>query len=186
MTSFKFGSLQPDGTDAEHRYPDHYEWERTTGPVRLVVAPKGSHVDLLIALTGCWRGPFWILYVLSVPRTGALPGRYQSPEPLGQADVATFLSTHRSFLEGDARHALWVASASAEGTLVYDRHNVLYAYGPIEMFEAVLQAHGIRRGPVELPVPHSHHYHDSHDVAETKLLGALDWIYSPLQEGDED
>ena len=185
MTGYKFGRLAPDGTDAEHRHPDHYDWEATTGPLRLVVGPSGSHIEHLIALAHCWTGPFWLLYVLSVPRTAALPGRYQSPVQLSIGDVELFLVEHRRFLEGDARHAVWVASGTGEGTLVYDRHDVIYAYGPIEVFESVLHARGIRRGPVELPTPHSHHYHPSHDPDETRLLGAFDWIYSPLREGDD-
>ena len=103
-----------------------------------------------------------------------------------RAEIEAFLATYREFLEGDGRHALWVASVAGQGTLVYDRHNVIYAYGPLEAFEDVLTARGLRRGRVELPVPHSHHYHDAYDTAETRLLGAFDWIHTPLRDGDED
>src|SRR5688572_8250442 len=82
MERFKFGHLAPNGADSVYHYPDVYDWERTTGPSRLVIAPSVRHVDLLIALTTCWRGPFGLLYVLNVPRGDASAGRYQSPAPL--------------------------------------------------------------------------------------------------------
>jgi hypothetical protein len=163
-----------------------YEWERTTGPARLIIAPASNHVDLLLALAQCWRGPFWVLYVLVVERGGGQAGRYQTPEPLRFAALEAFLTEYQHFLEGDARHAVWVASAAGEGTLVYDRHNVIYAYGPLEQFEDVLTARHIRREPVEFPVPHSHHYRPEFDAAERRLLAAFDWIHTPLRAGDAD
>jgi hypothetical protein len=182
---FKFGRLTPDGQDVEFRYADVYDWERTTGPARLVVAPASGQIDLLLALAECWRGPFGVLYVLVVPRGGGQAGRYQTPEPLMADELRSFLAAHRDFLEGDARHALWVASATGEGTLVYDRHNVIYAYGPLEAFEDVLRARGIRRGPVRFPVPHSHHYRPEFDPAERRLLSVYDWIRTPLRPDDQ-
>jgi hypothetical protein len=183
---FKFGRLLTNGDDVEHQYDDVYEWERTTGPSRLVVAPRTSHIDLLQALGACWRGPYWVLYVLSVPREEAAAGRYQIPEPIGSQELGTFLTRYRAFFEGDARHALWIASAAGEGTLVYDRHNVLYAYGPLEQFEDVLTARGITRGSTVFPIPHSHHYHPEFDLAEARLLSEYEWIHSPLRPDDED
>jgi hypothetical protein len=113
-------------------------------------------------------------------------GRYQSPEPMDRSAVEAFLTQYREFLEGDARHAIWVASTAGEGTLVYDRHNIIYAYGPIECFEDVLTARGIRRGEVKLPSPHSHHYHREHDADEERLLAAMEWIQTPLRDGDDE
>ena len=186
MKAFKFGHLTPEGADVEYHYPNVYEWERTTGPARLIIAPRTGHLDLMRELASCWQAPSWVLYVLAIPRGDGEGGRYQSPEPLTRPALEAFLTEHRDFLERDGRHALWVASVDGEGTVVYDRHNVLYAYGPLEAFEDVLTEHGLRRGPVELPVPHSHHYHDHHDASEARLLQAFDWIYSPPRDGDED
>lgn len=186
MPRFKFGRLLPDGEGVEHQYADVYEWERTTGPARLVIAPRADHVDLLRALSECWAGPYWILYVLAVPRGGAEAGRYQLPAPVVRAELTAFLAEHRAFLEGDARHALWVASAAGDGTLVYDRHNVIYAYGPLERFEDVLTRRGITRGTVTCPVPHSHHHRPEFDAAQADLLAGHEWIHSPLRPGDEE
>lgn len=183
---FKFGRLLPDGTDVEHHHADVYEWQRTAGPARLCIAPDGRFVPLLLALAHCWRGPYWVLYVLTVPRGGGEAGRYQIPEPVNFTALQSFLDEHRPFLEGDGRHALWVASAAGEGTLVYDRHNVLYAYGPLEQYEDVLRAWSVRRGDVEIPVPHSHHYRAELDAGEAKLLAAYDWMRTPLREQDID
>jgi hypothetical protein len=185
MQRFKFGRLLPDGEDVEHQYADVYDWERTTGPSRLIIAPRTGHVDLLGALAECWGGPYWLLYVLTVPRTGT-SGRYQITEPVERPELTAFLARHRAFLEGDARHALWVAPATGQGTLVYDRHNVIYAYGPLEHFEDMLARRGVTRGATAYPVPHSHHYHAEFDDDEAELLTDYAWIHSPLRPGDED
>jgi len=186
MERFKFGRLMPDGTDVAHRYPNVYEWAATTGPMRLVIAPGMGHVELMLELSKCWFGPYWVLYVLSIPRGDALPGRYQAPAPMERPELEALFAEYGAFFEGDGRHAVWIASARGEGTVVFDRHNVLYAYGPIEAYEDVLNAREIQRGEVDLPVPHSHHYHAEHDVDEGRLLNALEWIYSPLRDQDED
>ena len=186
MKSFKFGHLTAEGADVEYHYPDVYDWERTTGPARLIIAPRTGHLELLRELAACWKEPSWVLYVLAIPRGAGEGGRYQCPEPLDPPALQAFLAEHREFLEGDGRHSLWVASIAGEGTVVYDRHNVLYAYGPLEAFEDILTKRGLRRAPVEFPVPHSHHYHNHHDASEARLLQAANWIYSPLRPGDED
>lgn len=186
MDHFKFGHLTPDGSDVEFSYTDVYDWEQTTGPARLIIAPASNHVSLLIDLARCWRGPFHVLYVLVVPRGGSDEGRYQTPEPLDLTSLEALLARYREFFEGDARHTIWIASATGEGTLVYDRHNVIYAYGPLEQFEDVLGGRGIARGAVRFPFPHSHHYHMELDADERHLLSVYEWLHTPLRQGDSE
>jgi hypothetical protein len=88
------------------------------------------------------------------------------------------------FSTHDARHDLWVHSPEAEATLVWDRHNLMYAYGPLEQFRAILKVlqAGQVNGP---PYPHAHMYHADHDDSERKLLRHFQWSRSPLIAGDE-
>lgn len=155
----KFGMLDSTGGDIAFHYPDLWERETTTGPERIVAAPAANHVDLLITLSRVLPEPFGILYVLLVPRTDYKPGRYQSPAPLTRGEMEGFLTDYCAFLEGDGRHHLWVASLPSQATLVYDQHNVIYAYGPLPEYETVLRQQGLHEGEVRFPVPHSHHYH---------------------------
>ena len=194
MSLIKFGRVEgwPDDVrEVEHHYEGVYAWEQTTGPVRLCIAPSKDHVALLADLEAVWapRSPTWLLYVLTVQRGGAEQGRYQSPEPIDYPELLAFLARHREFLERDGRHALWMTAEDGlgAGQLVYDRHNVIFAYGPLEPFEDVLQRHGLRRvEAVTYPVPHAHYYHAEYDAAQERLLAEMPWLWSELRAQDDD
>lgn len=186
MNAYKLGVFLADGTQSEYRYPDVYDIEQTTGPARLVIAPSGNHVELLLELARCWQGHYYLLYVLLASRTGHQVGRYQSPHVLDAADLAIFLSEYADFLEGDGRHSFWIGSPDEEGTLVYDSHNLLYGYGPLGAYTRVLDDCGLRRGSVSIPSPHSHRYNVEYDAMERRLLAQWNWTRFPLQDGDDD
>jgi len=156
------------------------------GPARLVAAPDRDQVGLLIDLSRALPEPFQLVYVLLSMRTLRPPGRYQASRPLSRAQLEAFLSDHRAFLEQDGRHHLWIGSAAEPSTLVYDHHELLYLYGRLDAYQAVLQAAGMGEGPVVLPPEHRHESHAAHDAAEQALLGALDWTWNPLEPEDEE
>src|SRR5207244_5207041 len=112
-------------------------FERTSSgqkPV-LIAGAKTYHLRLLRSLMNAWEPPFWILYVLSVPRAlgdrGA--GRYASDMPLSVDAVEHLFSTYGEFLEHDARHQLWITPDSERSSpLVYDQRNRIFAYGPVD------------------------------------------------------
>lgn len=118
--------------------------------------------------------------MLIVPRTGRPAGRYQSPG-LDLGDLAAFLATFRDFLEHDGRHNLWIGCQASRAQLVYDRHNVVYAYGPLPRFEAYLRSHEYRPASLTLPEPHVHHYWEDFDLVEERLFNYLAWTHHPLQ-----
>jgi len=157
---------------------------KTSGPDRLVIAPRSDYAQLLARLAERLEPPFLLLYVLVVPRGGGEPGRYQSDYSFSLPQLQHFLSDYSEFLEKDARHNLWVRSD--EGLLVYDRHNVIYAYGPLERFVAVLESAGLTESnEVRFPSPHAHHYDPKFDADEKRILHNEDWTISPLRPGDE-
>lgn len=122
--------------------------------------------------------------MLVVPRGPEPAGRYQSPL-LERADVRRLLVDHAETFERDGRHHVWLHSADGSGTLVYDRHDLVYAYGALEDFEAVLRRRGYGEGRVSLDRPHAHHYHAACDGAVGELLGRWPWRRSELQPDDE-
>jgi hypothetical protein len=70
--------------------------------------------------------------------------------------------------------------------LVYDRHNLIYAYGPIERFESVLRERGYATAPaVSLDFPHQHSYHQELDRLERELTTQFTDHRSELRDGDE-
>jgi hypothetical protein len=185
---YKLGRVPDELTDGlsdeRFEYPNIWAREKTSGPDRLAVAPRSGYAQLLWKLCGCMEPPFLLLYDLAIPRGGGEPGRYQSNYSFSLSQLQQFLSDYFEFLEKDARHNLWLRSD--EGMLVYDRHNVIYAYGPLERFVAVLESAGLTESnEVRFPSPHAHHYHADFDSDENRILHNEDWTISPLRPGDE-
>ncbi len=180
----KFGAGADRGP--AHLYPDVVYHDADTGPSgRLIIAAAGGHVALVQNLVSCLQEPLRLLYVLVVPRGDAvLPGRYEAPTELSHAEVFAFFAEFAPFLEHDGRHHLWVGSPG-HGTVVYDRHNLIYAYGPLDCFEH--HTAQMRRQPdrPDVPVPHWHAYHPEFDGAEDRLLRRFAWVRSELRQSDQ-
>jgi hypothetical protein len=184
MNPYKFGAREGDNW-VPFAYPNVWQQEKTTGPDRLVIAPASGQIELLRKLLGILPEPFGILYVLLVPRGDVEPGRYQSPTPASRAEVDAVLTRFSDYLENDGRHHLWVMSLPAAATLVYDNHNVLYAYGLLEDFKAVLRQNGLHEDEVQIPSSHSHNYNVEYDRTENDMMALWEWRYFPLAEEEE-
>ena len=157
--------------------------ETVGGFPRLRVGLDEAQDAAVAAIVDGLRGPFQLLYVLHTTRTGAELGRYESPE-LTLGTVRGFLRQFGRFLCEDSRHDLWIRSHDDDATIVLDRHNLIYAYGPLSDFEAVLQARGVRQGEPVVPDPHVHHYHQAWNGAEGEVVRHFDWHISPLRPAD--
>jgi hypothetical protein len=166
-------------------YDQRFETGTTTGPNRLLIAPIGSQIKLITDLMSLMPGPFGIVYVLVVGR-GYESGRYQLGAELSFEEAKSFLMDYRSFFEQDGRATLLIASHSDRAMLVYDRHNVIYAYGPLEEYTNLIRQQGFGEGDVRYPVPHIHHYHAEFDAEETRLMTCNTWLKSPLRDSDSD
>ena len=185
-SSYKFGTPEPE--DRQFKYPHVWATEKTSdGGSRLVVAPEADQVECLIRLLDAMSEPFWLLYVLVVNRGGNELGRYQSPEPQTRKGAEAFLKNFQGFLEKDGRHDLWIASASSTEMLVYDRHNVIYAYGSLRKWQPTLSEMQFSEVPsIRFPSPHSHHYHQSMDDEEHRMVVHWDWNRTPLMPSEEE
>lgn len=182
--SFKFGSVLPSHGPIEHRYGDLWDIQPTTGPERLIAAPSSGHVSLMEALMEELPEPFGILYVLIVSRGSHEPARYESPSPTDRKTTLAFLREYEEFFERDARHHVWVMSVPLSATIVYDNHNVIYAYGPLDRFQRVVHLRGLERSRIRFPVPHTHNYNAEYDDRADGLMQHWEWIRSPLHEDD--
>lgn len=180
----KFSATSPDGRERPVAFPDAFDYQQAAGGRRIAATTSRSYIDLLAGLGSCLPGPHFCLYVLCVSRTDRVPGRYQSPG-LDLGDLAAFLATFRDFFEQDARHNLWIGCQASRAQIVYDRHNVVYAYGPLGRFDAYLRSHEYQQTPIVLPDPHIHHYWEDLDPMEDRLFRYLAWTYHPLQ-GSQD
>ncbi len=158
------------------------------GTDRICFTTANGQVNLLVALSNAMAEPFYFLYVLLVSRrANHEPARYHSPE-LSREKLRSFLAYNANFFEQDARHNIWIHSPTDKSTLVYDRHEIGYAYGPIESFKAILINNGSKEvQAVEqyTSVPHEHHFHAEFDDEEASVIQTFDWQKSPLREQDQ-
>jgi hypothetical protein len=181
---FRLGQLV-DGKEQRYSQPAAFrvDYKRATKP-RLLAGVPGSDPAVFAALVAELPEPLVLLLVLHTPRGVAEPGRYQSPD-LSHADVAEFLARFGAYVSGDGRHDLWAYSPDAGATVVWDRHDQLFGYGPVDAFAATLRRLGFDDGLPVIPAPHAHHYHAGFDADLAALLAWRNWLHSPLQPQDE-
>ena len=173
------------GEDVEVRYAPSYARQVTGGVERLVIAPGHGSVALLKDLLEMLPEPLWVLYVLVTPRGERPAGRYQSATQHTRADVLALLERFGPYLERDGRHNLWLAAPPA-GQLILDRHEVIYAYGPVADIAGRLLENGFKEeSAIRVPVPHSHHFHTELDTDEKAILDHWEWLHGELQETDD-
>ena len=105
---------------------------------------------------------------------------------MNRSDVNNFFESYFKFFDEDARHHVWLYSTTDKATLIYDQHNVIYAYGPIDEYQKILDRMGYDKFElIKFPVPHGHRYHLEFDEKEREITASENWIYSPLREGDD-
>jgi hypothetical protein len=100
-------------------------------------------------------------------------------------ELDAFLDEFGAFLVADARFDLWISSPSSDSRIVWDEHNLGYAYGPLDSFESTIKGLGFTTGRPRIPVPHSHKFHPRYDPEAESLLAHVAWRYSPLRPEDE-
>lgn len=175
---YRLGHLVNDEWVA-HSHPAVFE---TTD--RIVAGVPDGDPAIFERMVECLQPPYHLLYILHTPRGEAKPGRYQSPA-LSFEDIKRFLTQFGPFLCADSRYDLWAHSQIDKGTVVWDRHSQLFAYGPLQKFSTTLLSLGFAAGDPVVPAPHEHHYRAEFDHFAEGLITAFNWSYSPLRPEDE-
>jgi hypothetical protein len=184
MRLIKFGPADP--TEVQpHEWGDIF-CRRTLNDSseRLEIGVSIGQIDLIRELLLDLEPPFRMLYVLIVPRSTEVAGRYEAPEEFTRGDIDGFLDRYGAILEQDGRHAIWLSGVN--GTLVYTPHDIIYAYGPVNEFEKRLKRRDFVERDVSINVPHSHHYHEHFDPAVRDLLSSREWRHFPLSDMDDE
>jgi hypothetical protein len=184
---YKLGH-EVDGEVVEHSHPPRFIRQIVApgepGRSRLIAGVPGGDPAVFGALAARLAEPMVVLYVLHTPRGEGEAGRYESEE-IGFDALRNFLDRHAAFLAGDGRFDLWVMSSEAGGLLVWDRHNLLHAYGPLEAFAATLRGLGFQEGELPPVGGHMHYYRSEFDQDAEAVLSAFDWRRKPLRPEDE-
>lgn len=181
----KFGTLTNDG-HTRHDYGNVWSLDEHATWSRLVIGPSGGHIDLLLALAKALPPPYVLLWVLKLPCTDRTPGRYESPAFESYDELATLLRRYRDYFEHDGCHHLWVFSPYAGTQLIYDNHEVIYAYGEPHPLIEVLSDAGFTQGSVEIPSPHFHGYNPANADTEDAFFSECDWKHFPLVDEHDD
>ncbi|MGC5703358.1 hypothetical protein J4P02_24475 [Pseudomonas sp. NFXW11] len=168
----------------EHSYPPVFQIADFNDGQRVVAGVPGSDPEVLLGLARCLSEPLLVLFVLHTSRENLAVGRYLSPE-LSFAELKDFIEEFQPLLSGDSRFDIWVYSPEDQATVVWDRHNLIYAYGPLDAYARALRALGFSHGEAQLPVPHMHYYHPQLDELCRQLVGRFQWRHSPLRPEDE-
>lgn len=174
-----------DGTDwLPNRYDRVWWQEATTGPSRVVAAVSEDQIETALDLAACASEPFLLLWVLDTPRGGSQRGRYQSP-PVPLEEMRRVLRQYRNLFEQDGRSDLWIHSREPLATIVLDRHDLLYLYGPPDAFISLLRSKGFENAQAKIPAPHAHEYHAAFDDLERAFALEYDWDVSDLRPEDD-
>lgn len=167
----------------EYDYGNVFAVGEAGAVTRLAIGPSTDQIALMLRLAEAWGGDYYLLYILLLSRGEKEDGRYQSPL-LSFEQVSRFCSIFSDFIETDGRHHFWIASIDRRGLLVYDQHNIIWAYGDLETYTRILTESGFKPGVVDVPFPHSHHFHVENDDCVRQVLDNRAWQHSPLQPGD--
>ena len=181
---FKVG-LQIDGEWSEHSHPPVFQVDKRVGHMSKIIATApGSDPLVFHRLSECLEPPLILLYLLHTPRGEGEAGRYQSPD-LTRSALKVFLERFDGFLRADARFDLWVHSPADHATVVWDRHNLIHAYGRTDCVARTLRSIGFHEGEPIIPTPHTHYYHQAFDTDAKAVISYFPWVRSVLQPGDE-
>tara|TARA_R110000868_G_scaffold125417_1_gene331316 strand:+ start:5124 stop:5711 length:588 start_codon:yes stop_codon:yes gene_type:complete len=184
------------GIDSVHKISQQIdgEWVAVSRPRSFDVENRGNGVQRLIAcgglqtferLAASLEAPCFLLYILHTPRGEAVAGRYQSSQ-LDHAELTDFLDRFGPYLAGDARHDIWLHSPADKATVVWDRHDLIYVYGPHAQFSDVLEKLGYETGMApDADFLHMHHYREEFDPIAAEIVSTFSWTYSPLRPEDE-
>jgi len=185
---FRKLTLDVDGVETAPSSSAVFEHQRmSSGKPRLLITALHDMPDLFRTLAAHLRGPLFVLYVLHTPRGEGVEGRYQSP-PLDNHQLDEFLADFTLYLAGDARHDVWVHSASDGRTLIWDRHDLIYAEGdPLEEIVTTLEGLAFKCGSVPRAGtgPHLHYYRQEFDVDAAAVLARFDWHRTDLRPEDQ-
>lgn len=173
-----------EGRYQEHSFPARFSTS-TAGTVPRVHAglPAGG-LEPFEVLVSHLDAPLLLLYVLHTPRGEAPSGRYQSQE-VSHREFTSLIERFSAFLLSDSRFDLWVHSPTEQATVVLDRHNQLFAYGPLDRFSDALRGIGYEQGDIAVDFPHIHQYRPEFDGDAKELLSSLAWRRTDLRPEDE-
>lgn len=142
-------------------------------------------MDFLGQCLSLVEGPYCYMYVLVVPRgDGIEPGRYEYNWSIDGQEMAEVINWLRDPLEQDGRHNLWFYSCSEKCHLIYDRHEIIYLYGPTDRYESLLESLDFPEQYVQEWGSHVHFCNKEFDHIQDETVKSSDYKYHELGKED--
>lgn len=182
---YKLGQII-DNQHMEYQYENMFYREEYPEWSRVTISSNSGYIELIKEIVGKWDGPLGVLYVLSVPRTGRTPARYQSPSPCSFSELCQFCDMFSEYFEKDGRHHIWFIDVTNDRKVVYDNHNLLYVYGDDTNVINLLKEKDFVQYPISIPAPHVHRYNPELDHYEDRIMTDFNWIEFPIVEEHDD
>ena len=173
-----------ENSEEPYSHPAEFKIADTSaGTPRITATVPSGKVSLIQSLLKALDEPILLLYVLHTSRGEGPVGRYQSRDLTREA-TCQFLERFSAYFQADARFDLWLHSPNNQTTIVWERHNLLYLYGPTDQLEHRLVRLGFQPGGPNMNFAHAHYYRSEFDPDARELLGYFDWKFSELHPED--
>lgn len=169
-----------DGENVAHLFPNQFFAETD----RLIIGTCDSRTELILDLVEPLAEKFVLGYEVRIERGISPLGTYRS-DPLTFGDLKSVAAEFRKLFEQDARHHTFVFPQETVAMVVYDEHDLVFAYGDLADYRKRLLEKGFEESYFELPFPHIHSYLDEMDEVESRLLNSRKWTFTAM-EGSHD
>lgn len=175
----KLGAWDPENGWTPVIYENCFQKQSISGVHRILIATAGSTTNLVSDLLQFFPPPYRLAYLLVTPPDGFDPMKYEV-EGLTANHIGEFFGRFRPFLEGDARHHLWIHSEGGKGTIICDEHDWIYVYGSLESVESFLNEREFGESMPTIPFPHLHNESSANDAVMNELLRHFEWTKHPV------
>ncbi len=139
---------------------------------RLIIGTNRSRVEVMLALAKQFSNGFTLGYETVSDRGRVERGKYLS-DTLSFDEIAEIMLQFRRLIEADARHHTFLFVAGTDNFFVLDEHDLIYAYGNLELHKSLLTQLGFIEKYFDLPFPHIHAYLDECDHEEAELASLM-------------
>jgi hypothetical protein len=169
----KLGTWDPERGWVPVQQGNRFQYQNISGVKRILISTENDPLGLISDLLEFYSSPFRFSYFIVSSTDVGEPSKYEL-QGLSREQLTHILNQFSEFFRSDARHHLWI-HATGGGTLIYDEHDWIYAYGSQNEIASFLTGTGFEEKPPEIPFPHLHNEPRENDVRMRELLNSYEW-----------
>lgn len=169
----KLGAWNPETGWVPVQHANRFQHQNISGVKRILISTAQDPLELMSRLLEFYASPYRFSYFIVSSTDGTQASKYELSN-LTAEELKAILNQFSEFFRTDARHHLWI-HATGGGTLIYDEHDWIYAYGSQAEIANFLTQQGFEEKQPEIPFPHLHNEPRENDLRMQELLAAFDW-----------